>query len=35
MDVDVVNNSRNRENGTDCILCLKCIEECPKQSLYI
>lgn len=35
MDVDMTDNSRKRLNGTDCILCLKCIDECPKKSLYI
>jgi polyferredoxin len=34
MDVDMLNNKRNRKNGTECILCLKCIQECPKQALY-
>jgi polyferredoxin len=34
MDVDILNNKRNRKNGTECILCLKCIQECPKQALY-
>ena len=33
MDVDMLNNARNRKNGTECILCLKCIQECPKQAL--
>lgn len=35
MDVDMTDNSRKRLNGTDCILCLKCIDECPQKSLYI
>lgn len=35
MDVDMTDNSRKRTNGTECILCLKCIDECPKKSLHI
>lgn len=35
MDVDMTNNSRKRTNGTECILCLKCVDECPKKSLYM
>lgn len=33
MDVDVVDNSRKRENGTDCILCFECVRNCPKGAL--
>lgn len=35
MDVGVRNNSRRRENGTECILCMRCIEECPAKSLRL
>jgi ferredoxin-type protein NapH len=35
MDIEVANNSRNRINGTECILCLKCIDECPKKALHL
>ena len=35
MDVDVPDNSRRRLNATECILCLKCIDECPNHSLYL
>lgn len=35
MDVDMTNNSRKRLNGTECILCLKCIDECPKKALHL
>lgn len=35
MDVDMRDNSRKRLNGTECILCLKCVEECPAQSLHV
>jgi polyferredoxin len=35
MDVDMLNNRRNRKNGTECILCLKCMQKCSKQALYI
>ncbi len=35
MNVDMTDNSRRRSNGTECILCFKCIDECPKEALYI
>lgn len=35
MDVDMTDNSRKRINGTECILCLECIEECPKKALRL
>lgn len=35
MNVDVPNNSRSKENGTECILCLNCIENCPVKSLHL
>lgn len=35
MDVDMTDNSRKRTNGTDCILCFQCIDECPQKSLHI
>ena len=33
MDVDVTDNSRNRANGTECILCLECVKNCPQKAL--
>ena len=33
MDVDVTDNSRKRENGTECILCMECVKNCPKEAL--
>ena len=33
MDVDVTNNARSRQNGTDCILCFECVNSCPKKAL--
>ena len=33
MDVDVTDNSRKRENGTECILCMECVRNCPKKAL--
>ena len=33
MEVDIFDNSRKRENGTECILCLNCIKECPNDAL--
>ncbi len=35
MDVDMTDNSRGRANGTECILCLKCVDSCPKKSLHV
>lgn len=34
MNVDMTDNSRKRKNGTECILCMKCIDKCPKQALH-
>ena len=33
MNVDVTDNSRKRENGTECILCFECVKNCPKSAL--
>ncbi len=33
MDVDVRDNSRSRENGTECILCLECVDNCPTKAI--
>ncbi len=33
MDVDVTDNSRKRRNGTECILCMECVKNCPKNAL--
>ena len=33
MDVDVTDNSRKRENGTEYILCMECVKNCPKNAL--
>ena len=33
MNVDVTDNSRKRENGTECILCMECVKICPKGAL--
>lgn len=33
MDVDITNNARNRANGTECILCMECVKNCPKNAL--
>ena len=35
MNVDVTDPSRSRLNGTECILCFKCIDECPKKALHL
>ena len=33
MDVDVTDNSRKRMNGTECILCMECVKNCPQKAL--
>ena len=33
MDVDVTDNSRRRKNGTECILCMECVKNCPRNAL--
>ena len=33
MNVDMTDNSRKRENGTECILCFECVKCCPKDAL--
>ena len=33
MDVEVTNNARSRRNGTECILCMECVKQCPKKAL--
>lgn len=35
MEVDVTDNSRKRLNGTECILCMKCIDQCPTKALRL
>ena len=33
MDVDMTDNARTRQNGTECILCMECVQNCPKKAL--
>lgn len=33
MNVDITDPSRKRKNGTECILCFRCAEECPKKAI--
>ena len=33
MEVDMTDNSRKRKNGTECILCLECVKNCPRDAL--
>ena len=35
MNVNPSANSRKREKATECILCLRCVEECPKKALKL
>ncbi|MFR4014373.1 MAG: 4Fe-4S binding protein [Oscillospiraceae bacterium] len=29
----MTDNARNRANGTECILCMECVKNCPKNAL--
>ena len=33
MEVDMLDDARNRTNGTECILCMECVKACPKHAL--
>jgi polyferredoxin len=35
MDVDMTDNARSRKNGTECILCMECVEQCPRGALKL
>ena len=35
MNVDILDNSRKRKNGTECILCLNCTKNCPQKALHL
>ena len=35
MNVDMLNPSRKRENGTECILCMNCVDACPKGAVKL
>lgn len=35
MNVDMLDPARSRKNGTECILCLACINECPTKALKL
>ena len=35
MDVDMTDNSRQRRNATECILCTQCIDSCPRNALNL
>ena len=35
MNVDMLDPSRKRENGTECILCMSCVEACPKKAVKL
>lgn len=35
MEVDMTDNSRRRRNGTECILCMKCVDQCPTKALHL
>ncbi len=32
--VDILDSRRSRENGTECILCMECVKNCPKGAVY-
>lgn len=33
MNVDMTDNKRSRNGGTECILCMECVKACPKDAL--
>jgi polyferredoxin len=33
MEVDMLDDSRSRKNGTECILCQECVKNCPRNAL--
>lgn len=35
MDVDILDDSRKRENGTECILCMNCVKECSNDAVKL
>jgi len=35
MNVDMTENARSRMNGTECILCMTCVEQCSKKALKL
>lgn len=35
MNVEIPKNARNRKNATECILCMKCVAECPQKALKL
>lgn len=35
MNVDMTDNSRKRENGTECILCFEYVDSCPQKALKL
>lgn len=35
MNVDMTDNSRKRVNATECILCLHCVDSCPRKALKL
>lgn len=35
MNVDMANPSHRRANGTECILCFRCIDQCPQKALHL
>ena len=35
MDVKLTDNRRSRKYGTECILCLECVNQCPKKAVKL
>ena len=35
MNVDMTDNARSRANGTECILCMECVDACLKKALKL
>ena len=35
MNVDMRDNKRTRIHGSECILCMECVDECPTKALEL
>lgn len=35
MNVEILNITEQRKNRSECILCMQCVDECPKGALKL
>lgn len=35
MNVEILNITEQRKNHSECILCMQCVDECPKGALKL